>query len=99
MQLPTNKTFNLTRRGVANTLTNLNAFCVPARPEIIALQDVPATKAFKITFDGPVDVREQDVLVSQTDVTDSFRVRGVSKYLTPRLAHTAVVAEGLWGTE
>ena len=99
MQLPTNKTFSVTRKSVANTLTNLNALCVPARPEIVAVRDVPAAKAFEITFDGPVDVREQDTLVNQVEPTEQFRVRAVEKYLTPRLQHTYAVAEGRWGTD
>lgn len=99
MQLRSNKTFSITRRGATNTLTNLNALCVPARPEILALQEVPAAKAFEVVFAGPYDVREQDVLVNQNDASETFRVRSVAKHLTPRLAHTEAIAEGLWGTE
>ncbi|MDP9469055.1 MAG: hypothetical protein M3Q71_00090 [Chloroflexota bacterium] len=98
MQLPTNKSFQLERAGVVIAM-NLSAFCQPARPEIIALQDVPAAKAFEIVFPNAADVREQDVLRNQLDATDFFRVRSVAKYLTPRLPHTEVIAEGLWGTE
>lgn len=98
--LPTNKLFKVRRKGVdVAALTNLAALCVPARPEVVAVRDVPAAKAFEITFADTFDVREQDMLINQADVTETFRVRAVEKYLTPRLSHTYALAEGRWGTD
>ncbi len=93
-----NKTFTRQRHNAAN-LPGLKAFCAPIRDEIAGLQDAPAYKLFEIFFLEPVDVTEQDVLVNEADATDSFRVRGVKKYLTPRAPYTYATAEGLWGTE
>lgn len=100
MQLPTNKTFKVRRDGgYPPELVNLNAMCLPLRDEIAAIREIPAAKVFGITFDGPVDVREQDVLVNQLEADEEFRVRGIKKHKTPYLAHTYAIAEGRWGTD
>ncbi len=98
LKFPPNKTFNVQRNGTT-VLTGLPAFCAPMREEIVGLQDVPASKPFEIFFTDPVDVREQDVLVSQADATDSFRVRGIKKYLTRYAPYTYATADGMWGSE
>jgi hypothetical protein len=94
--LKTNAILAVTRRGSAvGDLTSLKALVLPASAEIVAINDVPAGKAFSVFFADVVDVREQDVLTSNTK---SYRVVGVSQYETPIGAHTEVVAEGKWGT-
>ncbi len=97
MNLPTNKTFSCKRR-TATVLTNLPALCIPASDQIAAMQGAPANRLFEITFDATYDVQEQDVLTNQADATDAFRVKSLKKFLTPRLGHTYVIAEGLWGS-
>jgi hypothetical protein len=101
MQMPTNRSFSVTRKGVANTLTNLDAMLLPPSSRTISLLimiDVPAVKSFEVYFNGPCDVREQDQLVSETDPTETYRVRIVEQYDTPHLAHTAAFVERVWGT-
>jgi hypothetical protein len=97
MRLATH-TFSVTRGGTANTLTNLAAYVQPAGPNILAFADIPASKAYQLVFDGKPDVREQDVLVSATDSTETYLVVGVSRNFTPRLGHTSVLAQALWGS-
>ncbi len=97
MHLPTNKSFSCKRRTTI-VLTDLNALCLPASDQIAAMQGAPANRLFEITFDGVADIQEQDVLTNESDATESFRVKGIKKYLTPRLAHTYAIAEGMWGT-
>lgn len=99
MNLPTTHTFNVTRDGTANTLTNLAAYVQPASAEVVAFNDIPASKAFQLVFDGKPAIREQDVLVSQADATETYLVVGVSKNFTPRLGHTSVTARALWESQ
>ncbi len=99
MNLPTTHTFSLTRNGTANTLTNLNAYVQPASAEILAFNDIPASKAFSMLFDGQYAIREQDVLVNANDATESYLVVGVSKNFTPRLGHTSITARALWESQ
>ncbi len=73
---------------------------LPARPEIVAVQDVaPGVKLFEVVCDDLYDVREQDVLVDEVDGTKTYRVRGVSHFQTPHLAHTECTAQATWGTD
>src|SRR5687767_14948550 len=99
MNIPTTHTFNVTRNGTADTLINLAAYVQPASAEILAFNDIPASKAFQMVFDGKPAIQEQDVLVSQADATETYLVAGVSKHFTPRLGHTSVTARALWGTQ
>ena len=48
--LPTNKRFKVQRKGADVTeQVDLAALCLPARPEIVAVRDVPAVEALEIT--------------------------------------------------
>ena len=98
MHLPDNVTFEVSRNR-STVLSNVPALCVPARPEIVALYDVPAGKAYQVTFNGLFDIKEQDLLINQADATETYRVTSVAQYETPRLAHTEAVAVAMWGTE
>lgn len=101
MQMPTNRTFSVTRKGIPNTLTNLAAMLLPPSTRalsLLILVDVPAIKASEVYFNGPCDVREQDQLVSETDPSETYRVRIVEQYDTPRLPYTMAYVERVWGT-
>jgi hypothetical protein len=90
--------FSVTRGGTTNVLTNLAAYVQPAGPNVLAFQDIPTSKAYQMVFDGKPALKEQDVLVSEADDTETYLVVGVSKNFTPRLGHTSVVAQALWGS-
>jgi hypothetical protein len=91
-------TFSVTRGGAPNVLTNLAAYVQPANANVLAFQDIPASKAYQMVFDGKPLLKEQDVLVDESDPSEAYLVVGVSKNFTPRLGHTSVVAQALWGT-
>ncbi len=96
INLKTNTTLSVTRRGQSVAeFDALKALVLPAGAEIVAINDVPAGKAFSVFFPEVVDLCEQDILTSNTK---SYRIVGVSQYETPLGAHTEVVAEGKWGT-
>ncbi len=96
-RLPTNATLSVSRQGVAvPSLSALPALVLPARPETIALREVPAGKAFEIYFPEVYAVQETDRLTdTATNVT--YRIVGVAHYRTPHAAHTEVVAEARLG--
>ncbi len=58
-------------------LTALTALVLPARPEVIALREIPAGKAFEIYFTDIVLVRETDRLVDDT-TQETYRIVGVA---------------------
>lgn len=89
---PTNRSLKISRQGV-DVRIGLPALVLPARPEVIALREVPAGKAFEIYFRGLVEVRETDRLVNESNLTEHYRVVGVAHYDTPHASHTEVVAE------
>ncbi len=94
---PTNATLSVSRNGVVVTgLTALPALVLPARPEVIALREIPAGKAFEIYFKTVVAVRETDRLVDTT-TAKTYRVVGVADYNTPKASHTEVIAEARLG--
>ena len=91
--LPTNATVSVSRSGSAvEGSTALPCLILPARPEVFALREVPAGKAFEIYFNDLVAVRETDRLVDD-DTDETYRVVGVAQYNTPHAAHTEVIAE------
>lgn len=96
---PTNRSFKVEREGQAVAeLVNLTALLLPARPEIVAMQGLPAGHAFEIYFRDVVAVQEQDRLVNENDANEHYRIIGVSQFDTPNASHTEVIAEARWGT-
>jgi len=89
--------FSVTRSGTANILSNLGAYLYPAGPNIVAFIDYPASKAFQVLFDGSPDLHEQDLLIDESDPTKTYLVTGVSRYTSPRLAHTSATVRAMWG--
>ena len=94
---PTNRSLTVSRAGT-DVLTNLAALVLPARPETIAMRELPAGKAFEIYFDSLQTIREGDRLINEADVTEHYRVTGVSHFDTPRNPHTEIIAEGRLGS-
>ena len=100
IQLRSNRTFSVTRRGQSvASITDLDALCLPARPEIVAMQGAPANKLFSIMVEGLPDIREQDVLISQRDTDETYLVSGVAPFDSPRTKHTELYALKQWGTQ
>jgi len=89
---PTNTTLKVQRNGV-DILTGLLALVLPARPEVIALREIPAGKAFEIYFTDVVAVQETDRLVNVNATSETDRIVGVAHYNTPHASHTEVIAE------
>lgn len=95
--LRTNTTVTVKRKGMdVPGLGNTSVLILPAGPEIIALQEIPATKAFEVYFSDVVEVKEQDYLHEPDG--KKYRVVGVSHYRTPRSSHTQASLESMWGT-
>ena len=90
--------FSVKRGGTANTLSNLGAYLYPSSADIVATFDIPAGKAFSVIFDGSPDIHEQDLLTDESDPTKTYLVMGVSRYTSPRLAHTSATVRAQWGT-
>jgi len=90
--IPTNTTLKVQRNGV-EILTGLLALVLPARPEVIALREIPAGKAFEIYFTAVVAVQETDRLVNVNATSETYRIVGVAHYTTPYASHTEVIAE------
>ena len=97
MRLSTH-TFSVRRAGVDNILTNLIAYVQPASAEILAFNDIPASKAYQILIDGQPTLKEQDLLVSESDPTETYLVVGVARSPALRLRHLSVTARAMWGT-
>lgn len=93
----TTHSFSVTRNGVPDTLTGLAAYVQPANAEILAFNDIPASKAYQILIDGQPTVKEQDLLVSESDPTETYLVVGVGKSPNLRLKHLTVTARAMWG--
>ena len=99
MNLPTTHMFSVTRGGTANTLTDLAAYLQPANQgTTILFQDIPAGELYSVIFDGQPALKKGDLLVSETDSTETYLVRQVAKNYTPRLGHTSAVVQGQYGT-
>lgn len=100
IQLRSNRTFSVTRRGqTVSSITDLEALCLPARPEIVAMQGAPANKLFSIMVDGLPDIHEQDILTNQSNTSETYLVSGVSPFDSPRAKHTELLALKQWGTQ
>jgi hypothetical protein len=98
-RLRTNCTVSIKRGGqTVAGLTALPCLVLPARPEIVAMNGLPAGKAVEFMFNQVyAEIREQDQLVRDDDPGVSIRITGVMHGDSPRAAHTEGVAEGRWG--
>ena len=86
--------FSVARGDVPDTLTWLAAYVQPANAEILAFTDIPASKSYQILIDGQPTVKEQNLLVSESDPTETYLVVG-GKRPNPRLKHVSVIARAV----
>jgi len=99
--LPTNRTFNVQRAGTVIE-SGLAALFEPPRTrsyQIVSLiADTPAAKLMEVYFQELVDVQEQDQLVDANNTDNTYRVRYVEQFDTPRMQYTFAIVEQMWGT-
>ena len=95
----TNRTVSVYLNGAAvNGLDSLSCLVMPARPEIVAMQGIPAGKQFEIFFpEVYASIREGHEIVNDADSTERYRVIGTSHFDTPHGAHSEILAEARWG--
>lgn len=91
-----NHTRTNTTLTVQRTSAVLPALVLPARPEIVAYTEIPATKAVELFFLSVVDLKEQDILV---EGSTRYKVVGAPHFRTVLAAHTEALAEVIWGIE
>lgn len=95
--LRTNTTIKVTRKGLdVDGMAAITCLILPASDAVIALNEVPANKAYQSFFKEVMDIRIQDYLVD-TD-GKKYRVIGTKDYKTPLGAHTEATLESMWGT-
>lgn len=97
INLKTNTTVTVqdTKGQVVTGLSDLAVLKLPASSEIIATRDIPAALAYEFYFKDVYAITHYHYLV---EGETRYRVVGVSKYDTPRGAHTEVQAEMKVGT-